>query len=141
MSSAGRRSGYSAGFTFSTNYDNLYRSTNATYSPSALPAVAGQALLNGGVFTYTYDAVGNRQTQTILTTTTFYTYDVANRLTNVGSITYTWDKNGNLLSDGVYSHTYDSADRLITSSLGRTPTPSNTTAWVIESGKRRTALP
>ena len=32
------------------------------------------------MFTYTYDAVGNRKTQTILTTTTTHTYDNANRL-------------------------------------------------------------
>lgn len=46
--------------------------------------------------------------------TTVYTYDLANRLTNVGNITYTWDANGNLLNDGVLTYTYDSANRLIT---------------------------
>lgn len=29
-------------------------------------------------------------------------------------ISYQWAKNGNLLSDGAYSYTYDSANRLIT---------------------------
>jgi RHS repeat-associated protein len=55
--------------------------------------------------------VGNRLTETTLAATTVYTYDNANRLTNVGAITYTWDNNGNLLADGVYTYTYDSANR------------------------------
>jgi len=73
---------------------------------------------NGTVFTYTYDAVGNRTTQTTLTNTTVYTYDIANRLINAGGITYTWDANGNLRHDGVYTYTYDAANRLITGTQG-----------------------
>jgi len=46
------------------------------------------------VFTYTYDAVGNRLTAITITATTVYTYDNANRLTNVGAQAYTWDNNG-----------------------------------------------
>ena len=87
------------------SYDNLYRVTNAKYS-------------DGKVFTYTYDAVGNRLTQTTLTNTTVYTYDIVNRLTNVGPITYTWDANGNLLNDGVFTYTYDAANQLITVTQG-----------------------
>src|SRR3990172_4858042 len=86
-------------------YDALYRLTSAQYS-------------NGTVFTYTYDAVGNRLMQQTLTQTTVYTYDIANRLTNVGPITYIWDNKGNLLNDGVYTYTYDAADRLITTTQG-----------------------
>jgi len=41
-----------------------------------------------------------------------YTYDAANRLTDVGGVAYTWDANGNLTSDGVRSYTYDHANRL-----------------------------
>ncbi len=83
-------------------YDPLYRLTNANYT-------------SGSVFTYTYDAVGNRLTeQTELGATTYYTYDVANRLTNVGLTAYTWDNNGNLLYDGAITYTYDVANRLIT---------------------------
>ncbi len=71
-------------------YDNLYRLTNATYS-------------TGDVFTYTYDAVGNRLTQTTITNTTVYTYDIANRLVNVGGVAQTWDNNGSAPCDvGAY---------------------------------------
>ncbi len=83
----------------SYTYDPLYRLTNANSS-------------DGNVFTYTYDAVGNRLSQTVVTVTTVYTYDAANRLTNAGGITYTWDNNGNLLYDGVSDYGYDSANRL-----------------------------
>jgi RHS repeat-associated protein len=88
-------------------YDSLYRLTNANYS-------------SGSVFTYTYDAVGNRLTQGTLTTTTIYTYDVANRLINAGGITYTWDANGNLLDDGASAYSYDAANRPITITQGGT---------------------
>jgi RHS repeat-associated protein len=84
--------------TINYTYDPLYRLTNANYS-------------TGTVFTYTYDAVGNRLSQTI-TSTTVYTYDDANRLTNAGGVAYTWDNNGNLLNDGVFTYTYDTANRL-----------------------------
>jgi RHS repeat-associated protein len=80
-------------------YDPLYRLTNATYS-------------HGAVFTYTYDATGNRLTQTTVTNTTVYTYDDANRLVNAGGVAFTWDANGNLLNDGVLTYTYDTANRL-----------------------------
>ena len=76
----------------------------------------------GDVFTYTYDAVGNRLTQTTITNTTVYTYDIANRLINVGGQAYSWDNNGNLLNDGVFTYTYDSANRPITIKQGTTLT-------------------
>jgi RHS repeat-associated protein len=84
------------------------------------PAAANYG--NGSVFSYTYDAVGNRLTQTTITNTTVYTYDDANRLINVGGVAQTWDNNGNLLSDGVYTYTYDSANHPITIKQGTTLT-------------------
>ncbi|MGQ0602628.1 MAG: RHS repeat domain-containing protein [Anaerolineales bacterium] len=86
--------------TINYTYDPLYRLTNANYSTSS-------------VFTYTYDAVGNRLSQTI-TSTMVYTYDDANRLTNAGGVAFTWDANGNLVNDGVFTYTYDTANRLST---------------------------
>jgi YD repeat-containing protein len=80
-------------------YDPLYRLTAANYS-------------NGLAFNYTYDAVGNRLTQTTLAATTVYTYDDANRLVNVGGVNHIWGNNGNLLSDGASTYAYDSANRL-----------------------------
>jgi hypothetical protein len=41
-----------------------------------------------------------------------FPYDIANRLTAVGSVSYTWDANGNLLNDGTNTYAYDSANRL-----------------------------
>ncbi len=87
--------------TISYSYDPLYRLTGASYSGT---------LTNN--FAYTYDAVGNRQTQVVDGTTTSYVYDIANRLTTVNGVMYTWDDNGNLLNDGVQTYTYDQANRL-----------------------------
>jgi hypothetical protein len=84
-------------------YDPLYRLTQANYS-------------TGDYYHYTYDAVGNRETQTTsingLSTTVIYQYDIANRLMHVDGVEYVWDANGNLLNDGVKAYTYDSANRL-----------------------------
>jgi RHS repeat-associated protein len=86
--------------TIAYDYDPQYRLITATYS-------------SGEVYTYTYDAVGNRQAMGINGEVITYTYDEANRLTSVDEVGYTWDDNGNLLSNGVFSYTYDHANRLI----------------------------
>jgi len=85
--------------TITYTYDPLYRLTSANYS-------------GGTVYTYTYDAVGNRQTMDSPEGQVGYTYDAANRLTSVGGVAYTWDDNGNLTSDGVRSYSYDHPNRL-----------------------------
>jgi YD repeat-containing protein len=89
--------------TIDYTYDALYRLTAAEYS-------------TGEVFEYTYDAVGNRLSQTVTIdetpVTTTYTYDDANRLSQVGAQAYTWDNNGNLLNDGQRQYYYDPANRL-----------------------------
>jgi YD repeat-containing protein len=96
--------------TINYTYDPLYRLTSADYS-------------GGDSYSYTYDAVGNRLSQDDvvggLPTSLAYTYDIANRLTAVGSVSYTWDANGNLLNDGTNIYTYDSAKRLMTVSGGQ----------------------
>jgi len=67
----------------------------------------------GGVFfQYTYDAVGNRLSETTQAGTTTYTYDAGNRIATVNGVVYTWDNNGNLLSDGTSTYTYDHANHL-----------------------------
>ena len=86
--------------TIEYTYDALYRLTAADYD-------------DGTTFKYTYDAVGNRLTEETDESTSTYTYDAANRLTDVNGVAYTWDANGNLLADGTGTYTYDAANRLV----------------------------
>jgi YD repeat-containing protein len=88
-------------------YDKLYHLTNANYT-------------TGETYSYTYDPVGNRKSQTALAQTTVYTYDAANRLTNAGPQAYTWSANSNLLSTGVSTNTFDVANRLTQSQRATT---------------------
>jgi YD repeat-containing protein len=63
--------------------------------------------------------VGNRQSQTLTGgRVTTYTYDIANRLTQVGGTAYQWDANGNLLNDGASAYGYDAANRLVSVTQG-----------------------
>ena len=80
-----------------------------------VPATTWQAQ----VFTYTYDAAGNRLTQGINgSATTTYKYDAANRLIKAGSVTFNWDNNGNLLLDNLGTYAYDHANRPISITQG-----------------------
>ena len=85
-------------------YDGLQRLTEASYS-------------TGERFQYAHDAVGNRTLMTGTITAavvTTYTYDAANRLTQVDGMALTWDNNGNLLEDQAGTlYRYDAANRLI----------------------------
>jgi RHS repeat-associated protein len=85
--------------TINYTYDALHRLTAADYS-------------DGRFYHYTYDAVGNRQSQQSQYSNTAYIYDDANRLISVDGVPFTWDNNGNLLSDGQNTYTYNSANRL-----------------------------
>jgi RHS repeat-associated protein len=132
--------------TVTYRYDELDRLTEACWSPTSCPGgppAAPLACLNciGGLLsrpapsvnpppgetyrTYSYDAVGNRQTETSDAGTTIYAYDDADRLTTVdppgaGSTTYTFDANGNQTAAGATTFTYDRADRLRTAVVGST---------------------
>jgi RHS repeat-associated protein len=69
-------------------------------------------------YQYTFDLAGNR-TQQIVTvngtpTTTNYTYNAANQLTQAGAQNLTYDHNGNMLNDGTGAYTWDRANRLLT---------------------------
>ena len=85
--------------TIDYTYDPLNRLTGASYD-------------DGSSYAYTYDAVGNRLTETAKDETNQYTYDAANRLASVNGLTYTYDANGNLLADGTKTYTYNYANRL-----------------------------
>jgi RHS repeat-associated protein len=86
--------------------------TVITYTYDALNRLTAADYSDGSFFHYAYDANGNRLSETTQAESNVYTYDDANRLTSANGVAYTWDANGNLLSDGVYSHTYDGANRL-----------------------------
>ena len=90
-------------------YDPLHRLTGAYYSTDE-------------EFHYSYDARGNRLSQTTLSGTTVYTYNNANRLIEVDGQSYDWDDNGNLIDDGTRAYGYDTANRLISVTNGTTTT-------------------
>jgi len=92
--------------------------TVITYTYDPLDRLVGADYSDGRYVHYEYDAVGNRVYQEMNGSTTDYYYDNANRLYQVinwehGNYDYTWDDNGNLLSDGVYTYSYDHANRLV----------------------------
>lgn len=78
-----------SGSTTTYGYDALYRLTSVNYG-------------NGRTQSFTYDAVGNRMTQTVNGTPTSYAYDAADRLTSettsAQTTSYTYDSNGNLIT-------------------------------------------
>jgi RHS repeat-associated protein len=82
-------------------YDPLNRLTQAAYPGTY------------GTWSWTYDPVGNRSSQSAPSGTTNYTYDANNRFTTAGGVTYSYDANGNLtaISTG-RTFAYDSLDRL-----------------------------
>jgi len=69
-----------------------------------------------GNWNYDYDAVGNRTQVIDPTGTTSYSPNNLNQYATVGSTTYQYDPNGNLTNDGTWTHTYDSENRLVSSS-------------------------
>lgn len=74
---------------------------------------------------YTYDAVGNRLTETTHLGTSISAYDLGDRLTSVtapgGAVTnYTYDANGNQTAAGARTYTYDAADRMTSARVGTT---------------------
>jgi RHS repeat-associated protein len=95
--------------------------TTVTYEYDPLYRLTGSQFSTDEKFTYTYDAAGNRLTQTTPGGQTTYTYDEADRVESLTQInvaqsnvtrSYQWDANGNLLSDGERSFAYDSANQL-----------------------------
>ncbi|CAG0926683.1 partial putative deoxyribonuclease RhsB, partial [Thermoflexales bacterium] len=90
----------------------ITRTVTIHYTYDPLSRLAAASYSSGSVYSYTYDAVGNRLTQNVQGAVTHYAYDAANRLTSVNGAAYTFDANGNQLSDGVRTFTYDTANRL-----------------------------
>jgi RHS repeat-associated protein len=82
-------------------------------------------------FTYTYDAIHRLLTETRNGSTTSYSYDSSNQLTNDSRVTYTYDAVGNrtmsgyttgtgnrLTSDGTWTYSYDDEGNLTKKSKG-----------------------
>jgi RHS repeat-associated protein len=80
-------------------YDSLYQLAKATY-PNVAP-------FNGEVDSWTYDAIGNRLTNTVNGSTQTYTYQ------KIGSNPLNWQR---LLSDGVNSYSHDTNGSVVTKS-------------------------
>jgi RHS repeat-associated protein len=117
-------------------YDQLYQLTKATY-PSVAP-------FNGEVDSWTYDAIGNRLTNTVNGSTQTYSYQKigANpnnwqRLLSDGSTTYTYDANGNAATvngpAGSFTLGFDKLDRLASI------TGSTTASYVYDYQGRRSS--
>ena len=95
-----------------------------------------QANINGQSSTYQYDATGNRVQNSLATQTTVSNYaDNSHRLAsttqNGKTESYQYDAMGNLVGDGIWTHQYDSAGRLVrseaeTSQLNTALTSGNT---------------
>ncbi|MFS1519569.1 DNRLRE domain-containing protein [Bacillus sp. SCS-151] len=90
---------------------------NILYQYDSLNRLTKETLTDGAEISYEYDAVGNR-TKKILsdglsTTTTNYTYDSGNQLTDVDGQSYNYDANGNLINNGEKTFIYNENNRLI----------------------------
>ncbi|MCC6132476.1 MAG: RHS repeat protein, partial [Acidobacteria bacterium] len=92
-------------------YDPQYQLSRAEY-PVSTP-------FNGEIHSWSYDAIGNRLTNTVNTTTQNYTYLKngqnplnGQKLANDGSNAYTYDFNGNTLTRTGHGFAYDAENRL-----------------------------
>src|SRR5262249_40101209 len=104
---------------FKYEYDTLYQLNKVTY-PNVAP-------FNGEVDSWTYDAIGNRLTNTVNGSTTNYTYQKIGstplnwqRLTNDGVNAYTYDANGSVITRTGYTFGFDSDNRMSSISGGAT---------------------
>ena len=90
------------------DYDNLYRLKNEKRFNSS-DVITWQAA-------FTYDAAGNRDSQTVNGATTTYQFNALDQLISAGAATYGYNGRGDLttITDGanVTTYAYDAADRL-----------------------------
>jgi RHS repeat-associated protein len=99
-------------------YDNLYQLNRVDY-PAGAP-------WNGEVHSWTYDAIGNRLTNTVNATTQTYSYQ------KLGSNPLNWQR---LLSDGVNTYTY-AAEGTVESRTG----PGGTYWFTLDAGNRLSGI-
>jgi RHS repeat-associated protein len=90
---------------------------NLSYQYDTLNRLTKEILKDGTNISYEYDKVGNRtkkvETKETTSTTTSYTYDTANQLTNNNGVSQTYDTNGNLTNNGDKTFIYNEDNRLI----------------------------
>jgi RHS repeat-associated protein len=120
----------------SFGYDDAFRITSTTDSASGGPAWTlgydnldrlNSATRTGLTIGYTYDANGNRLSQTGTSASTYSVSSTSNRLTSTtGALarTYTYNNAGSALTSGATTHTYYNNGRMRTGRLGAA---SNTT--------------
>ena len=97
-------------------YDNRNRLTQVCYQASPCTGSTSPYIK------WTYDPVGNRQTQTQPSGTTNYTYDSNDRLLSAGPTSYSYDADGNQTAAGSTTFTYNAAGEMTSSTSGRTTT-------------------
>ena len=71
-------------------------------------------------FAYTYDAMGNRLSETENGVTTTYTYNNLNQIVSANGFTYRYDANGNLLEDEERIYTWTADNRVASEKLKST---------------------
>jgi RHS repeat-associated protein len=118
-------------------FDNAFRITSATNaSNSALSWTYGYDALDrlisasktGATYGWTFDADGNRLTQTGTAAGTYTISGTSNRLSSITGTparTYTYDNAGNALTFGTVTNTYNNRGRMKTAKVG-----SSTTTYV-----------
>jgi RHS repeat-associated protein len=117
------------GATNTYNYDNLDRLTKACSSTTTCTGAANY-------INWSYDAAGNRLSETRPTGTTNYTYNAKDELTKTvgpsGTVNYGYDNNGNQTSAGTATATFNAANQMTTSVTG-----SSTTSYRYDGNGRR----
>jgi RHS repeat-associated protein len=107
---------------------------NQSYAYDALDRLE-QQIEYSTVRNWSYDATGNRISQTLGANTTVYQYgSTSNRLVQIGNQPVVTDLNGSIVSDPDNSYTYDARGRLIS-----TANSAGTTYYLIDPLGRRLA--
>jgi RHS repeat-associated protein len=120
ITSQGQRTfGYDDGFRITAANDIADTSNSWTLGYDSLDRL-NSATKTGTSIGYTYDANGNRLSQTGTSASTYTVSGSSNKLsstTGVLSRTYTFDAVGNTLTSGATVHTYNNANRMKTGKL------------------------
>lgn len=73
------------------------------------------AAIGTNLYAYAYDAIGNRQETSANEVTNLYQANELNQYTNInaGAVEPTYDPDGNMLSDGIWTYSWDAENRLV----------------------------